>query len=102
MTMSFDAKGIPRLRIEDGGDTLRWIMPNTEVQHNYGKVCYRFDARIPYLSPFAPHDEIIFILKSDGNRLIGSASAAKEKNFGTDENYVLPQYAELKRRDPRQ
>ena len=100
--MSFDAMGIPKLRIEDGSTSEKWIMPNREAQHNYGKVCYRFDARIPYLLPFAQHDEIIFILKPEGNLLIGSASAAKEKNFGVDENYVLPQYAELTRRSSKQ
>jgi hypothetical protein len=31
------------------------------------------------------------------DRLTGSASAAKEKNFGKGENYVLPQYVELTR-----
>jgi CubicO group peptidase (beta-lactamase class C family) len=102
MTMSFDAMGVPKLHIEDSSSSGKWIMPNREVQHNYGKVCYRFDACIPYLLPFAQHDEIIFILKPDGSLLIGSASAAKETNFGADENYVLPQYTELTRRGSKQ
>ncbi len=90
--------GGPGIRIEDGKDTLHWIMPNRDGEHSYGKVCYRFDAEIPYLSPYAQHDEIIFILTEEGDRLIGSASAAKEKDFGLGENYVLPQYTELTRR----
>jgi CubicO group peptidase (beta-lactamase class C family) len=91
----FDDSGIPKLRIEDGNNLDKWIMPNREAQYNYGKVIYRFTASIPFLFPFAQHDEIIFILKPEGDLLIGSASAAKEKDFGKDENYVLPQYVEL-------
>jgi CubicO group peptidase (beta-lactamase class C family) len=97
ITMIFNRTGIPKIHIEDGSNTESWIMPNTEVQHNYGKVCYRFNACIPYLLPYAQHDEIVFILKPLGNLLIGSASAAKEKYFGKGENYVLPQYVELTR-----
>lgn len=97
LAFRFDAGGIPKLRIDDGRNNSSWISPNREVQQNYGKVCYRFDAQIPYLSPYARHDEIVFILKPEGEMLIGSASAAKEKNFGADENYVLPQYVELTR-----
>jgi hypothetical protein len=97
LAVRFDAGGVPKLRIDDGKSNGTWISPSREVQQNYGKVCYRFDARIPYLSPFARHDEIVFILKPEGKMLIGSASAAKEKNFGADENYVLPQYVELTR-----
>jgi CubicO group peptidase (beta-lactamase class C family) len=100
LEMSFNAMGIPKLRIDDRSRSDKWIIPNREAQHNYGKVCYRFDAHIPYLLPFAQHDEIVFILKEEGRLLIGSASAAKEKNFGVDENYVLPQYVELARREP--
>lgn len=99
-SLSFDTDGIPSLRIEDGGDTGKCIRPNSEVRSSYGKVCYRFNASIPYLLSFAPHDEIVFILKHEGIVLTGSASAANEKNFGAGENYVLPQYVELTRTTP--
>jgi len=45
----------------------------------------------------AAHDEVILTVWPEGEQLIGSASAAKEKNFGRGENYVLPQYLELSR-----
>jgi len=96
VTVSFDSRGIPKLRIDDG-DAGEWISPSRDVQKNYGKVCYRFDARIPYLYPYAKHDEVVLVFKPEGDMLVGSASAAKEKNFGVDENYVLPQYLELTR-----
>jgi len=100
LTLRFSSSGIPKLRFENGTDGGLWISPNRGVQKGYGKVCYRFDTQIPYLIPFAKHDEVILVLKPDGNLLIGSASAAKEKNFGKDENYVLPQYLELTRATP--
>jgi hypothetical protein len=58
---------------------------------------WRFDAQIPYLLPSAIHDQVIITIWPQGEQLIGSACAAKEKNFGRDENYVLPQYLELTR-----
>ena len=94
VAVSFDRQGIPKLRIDDGR-VGEWISPNKPVQHGGGKVCYRFDAHIPYLYSSAWHDEIVLILKPEGSMLVGSASAAKEKNFGHDENYVLPQSIEL-------
>jgi CubicO group peptidase (beta-lactamase class C family) len=94
VAVSFNSQGIPKLRIGDGGAG-EWVSPNKPVQHGGGKVCYRFDAHIPYLHSSAWHDEIVLIMKPEGSMLVGSASAAKEKNFGIDENYVLPQYIEL-------
>jgi len=93
----FDAAGSPKMRIEGDGEAGPWLAPNRSVQKNYGRVLYRFDARIPYLIPFAEHDEVIITFLPLGEKLIGSASAAKEKDFGRGENYVLPQYFELTR-----
>ena len=95
ISVTFNELGIPKLRINSVNNSDKWIFPNREGQFNSGKACYRFDACIPYLLPYAKHDEIIFIIKQDGNHIIGSASAAKEKDFGKDENFVLPQYIEL-------
>jgi hypothetical protein len=65
------------------------------VSGNIGKLLWRFDACIPYLYPYAIHDEVILTIWLEGDKLIGSACAAKEKNFGKGENYLLPQYLEL-------
>ena len=96
MALDFDKHGQPKLQI--GGDERgkeHWILPNREVSKGHKTCLWRFDARIPYLFPFAPHDEVILTIWPEGNKLIGSASAAKEKDFGRGENYVLPQFVEL-------
>jgi CubicO group peptidase (beta-lactamase class C family) len=98
LDMTFDAGGKPKLRLREGGKSGEWISAWGKPKGSYERLCYRFNASIPYLYPFAPHDEIVFILKPEGGCLTGSASAAKEKNFCRGENYVLPQYIELVRK----
>ncbi len=71
----------------------------SEIGKSYGSFLWRFDACIPYLHPYAIHDEVILTLWPEGDQLIGHAAAAKEENFGRGENYVLPQYVELTRSD---
>ena len=96
--VAFDGRGNPRMCIKHGDPgTQRWISPNRKVSKGHKTLLWRFDACIPYLDPYAPHDEVILTLWPQGDRLIGSASAAKEKDFGKGENYVLPQYLELAR-----
>jgi CubicO group peptidase (beta-lactamase class C family) len=96
--VEFDARGNPALHIE--GDSCsgdQRVSASGKVKKDYGTLLWRFNACIPYLYPHAIHDEVILTLWPDGDKLIGSASAAKEKNFGHGENYVLPQYIELAR-----
>ena len=96
IAVDFDAHGQPRLQIEgDERGKEHWILPNREVSKGHKTCLWRFDARIPYVYPFARHDEVILTLWSERDKLIGSASAAKEKDFGRGENYVLPQFVEL-------
>jgi CubicO group peptidase (beta-lactamase class C family) len=98
MEVDFDSRGNPRMCIErDNSGKQRWISPNRKVSKGHKSLLWRFDAHIPYLHPYAPHDEVILTLWPQGDKLIGSASAAKEKDFGKGENYVLPQYLELAR-----
>ncbi|MBN2354539.1 beta-lactamase family protein [candidate division KSB1 bacterium] len=98
LVVEFNVRGRPSIRIE--GDTcsaLNGASASQPVRKDYGSLLWRFDACIPYLSPYAPHDEVILTVWPLGDRLIGSAAAAREKNFGVSENYVLPQYVELSR-----
>jgi CubicO group peptidase (beta-lactamase class C family) len=96
IVVDFDFRGQPKLQFEgDERGKLHWIAPNRRVSKGHQTCLWRFDAQIPYLSPFAPHDEVILMLWPEGTRLVGSASAAKEKDFGRGENYVLPQFVEL-------
>ncbi len=96
--VDFDGRGNPRMCIErDDSGKQCWISPNRKVSKGHKSLLWRFDASIPYLHPYAPHDEMILTLWPQGDKLIGSASAAKEKDFGKGENYVLPQYLELTR-----
>jgi CubicO group peptidase (beta-lactamase class C family) len=98
VAVDFDSRGNPRMHIEGPSCSAdEWVRPSRDVQKGYGMLLWRFDACIPYLHPYAVHDEVILTLWREGDRLIGSASAAKEKNFGRGENYVLPQYIELSR-----
>lgn len=98
VAVSFDDGGAPRLRIAgDGRGAGRWVAPSGEVLTNNGAVLWRFDACIPYLYPHALHDEVILTLWPQGERLCGHAAAAREKDFGIGEAYVLPQYVELAR-----
>lgn len=90
--------GLPELQIEgdpcnDGG----WISPSTDRNEGYGALLWRFDACIPFIAPLAPHDEVIVTVWPEGDRLIGSASAANERTFGQGESFVLPQFLELTR-----
>jgi len=98
ISVIFNNQDIPMIQI-DGSECRDsdWTVPSRQVQNKYGKIVYRFDECIPYLLPFAAHDEVILNLVPDGDRLIGSASAAREKNFGMGENYVLPQCIILER-----
>lgn len=96
ITVDFDAHGQPKLQITGPEHSPQpWIAPNRSVSKGHKACLWRFDTRIPYLNPFAPHDELILTLWPEDGRLIGSASAAKEKDFGRGENYVLPQFVEL-------
>jgi hypothetical protein len=102
VSVSFDSDGFPKMLIE--GDTCsrgQWATPTNEIGKSYGSFLWRFDACIPYLHPYAIHDEVILTLWPQGDSLIGHAAAAKEKDFGHGENYVLPQYIELTRSDSR-
>jgi len=97
VTVVFDARGRPRLQIEgDEQAGSPWIPPNRAVSRGHKTCLWRFDARIPYLAPLAPHDEVILTIWPEGDSLVGSASAAKENDFGRGENYVLPQFVELR------
>ena len=96
--VDFDTRGNPRMHIDgDSCSREEWVSPSGGVKKDYGVLLWRFDACIPYLYPYAVHDEVILTIWREGDKLIGSASAAKEKNFGKGENYVLPQYVELVR-----
>jgi CubicO group peptidase (beta-lactamase class C family) len=98
VAVNFDSRGNPKMRIEgDSCSSEQWVKPSRGVKKDYGVLLWRFDACIPYLYPYAVHDEVIVTIWPEGGRLIGSASAVKEKNFGRGENYVLPQYIELVR-----
>ena len=98
--LEFDSCGTPKLRINGkSAGAEKWIPTSSRrASTMYGKLLWRFDTRIPYLYPYAIHDEVIISIWPEGTRLIGSASAAKEKDFGKGENYVLPQYVELRRK----
>ena len=90
--------GLAKLQIE--GDPCNedgWISPSTDETTGYGSLLWRFDACIPFIAPLAPHDEVIVTIWPEGEKLIGSASAANEKVFGQGEAYVLPQFLELTR-----
>jgi hypothetical protein len=96
--VDFSARGQPKLQMErDERSKGHWIAPNREVSKGHKACLWHFDARIPYLSVVAPHDEVILTIWPEGDKLVGSASAAKEKDFGRGENYVLPQFVELSR-----
>jgi hypothetical protein len=97
-SVRFDSRGNPRIRI-DGDSCSRdeWVKASEKVKKDYGMLLWRFNACIPYLKPYAIHDEVILTIWREGNKLVGSASAAKEKEFGRGENYVLPQFIELTR-----
>ncbi len=98
VAIHFDGKGRPKMRIEGDPCSMgKWLAPSRKVSKGHRCLLWRFDACIPYLYPQAVHDEVIITLWPEGRRLAGSASAAKEKNFGKGENYVLPQYVELTR-----
>ena len=98
VAIHIDGKGRPKMRIDgDPCSTGQWIAPSVKVNKGHRCLLWRFDACIPYLYPQAVHDEVIITLWPEGRKLAGSASAAKEKNFGKGENYVLPQYVELTR-----
>lgn len=96
LTVRFDSGGKPSLRIEgdrcSDGD---WVKPSRRAEKSNASLLWRFDACIPYLQPYAIHDEVILTVWPQGEQLIGHLAAAKEKNFGHGENYVLPQYVEL-------
>ncbi len=98
VSLMFDRKGRPELRMhgKEKSDA-EWIAPSGDVAKGHKLLLWRFDACIPYLAPFAPHDEVILAIWPEEGKLIGSAAAAKEKRFGKGENYVLPQYIELAR-----
>ncbi len=98
VAIEFDDQGRPKLHIErDEHSGERWIPPSGEVSKGHKALLWRFDASIPYLYQYAIHDEVIIFVWQKEDKLIGSASAAKERNFGKGENYVLPQYIELTR-----
>jgi len=98
--VSFDLRGNPSIYIDgDNCGNQEWVRTSSEVKKHYGSLLWRFDACIPYLIPFAIHDEVILSIWQEDGKLVGSASAAKEKNFGRGENYVLPQFIELRRSD---
>jgi hypothetical protein len=98
ISVRFDSRGNPGIHIDgDSGSTDEWVKASGKVKKDYGMLLWRFNARIPYLTPYAFHDEVILSIWREGNKLVGSASAAKEKNFGQGENYVLPQFIELTR-----
>lgn len=71
--------------------------PSGDVAKRHKHLLWRFNACIPYLAPFATHDEVIAAIWPEAGKLIDSAAAAKEKRFGQGENWVLPQYVELTR-----
>jgi CubicO group peptidase (beta-lactamase class C family) len=98
VSIRFDSRGNPRMHI-DGDSCSRdeWVKASSQVNRGYGTLLWRFNACIPYLMPYAGHDEVILTLWLEGDKLVGSASAAKEKGFGRGENYVLPQFIELTR-----
>lgn len=93
--LTIDSRGRPKLRLAGGGGGAGWIAPNRGVAKGHKTLLWRFDTSIPYLTALVPHDAVILTVHPEGNMLIGSASAAKEKNFGKGENYVLPQFVEL-------
>ncbi|MBN1687112.1 MAG: beta-lactamase family protein [Spirochaetales bacterium] len=98
VSVGFDSRGNPSLHIDgDNCGKQEWVRASREVKKDYGSLLWRFDACIPYLTPFAIHDEVILNIWREEDRLVGSASAAKEKDFGRGENYVLPQFIELRR-----
>jgi CubicO group peptidase (beta-lactamase class C family) len=93
--------GLPELRIEgDPCNENGWISPSTDKTSGYGSLLWRLDACIPFLTQLAPHDEVIVTVWPEGEKLIGSASAANERAFGKGESYVLPQFLELTRLTP--
>ena len=90
--------GLPEFQI--AGDPCNgsgWVSPSTDRTTGYGSLLWRFDACIPFLARLAPHDEVILTVWPEGEKLIGSASAANERTFGRGESYVLPQFLELTR-----
>lgn len=90
--------GLPELRIEgDPCNEIGWISPSTDETTGYGSLLWRFDACIPFIAQLAPHDEVIITVWPEGEKLIGSASAANERVFGHGDAYVLPQFLELTR-----
>ncbi len=98
VSVSFDSRGNPSMRIDgDSCSKGEWAKASKEVKRDYGSLLWRFDACIPYLMPYAIHDEVILTVWREGDKLVGSACAAKEKGFGRGENYVLPQFIELTR-----
>jgi len=98
VSVSFDSRGNPSIRVDgDSFSNQEWVRASSEVKKDYGSLIWRFDACIHYLKHYATHDEVILNLWRDEDRLVGSASAAKEKDFGRGENYVLPQFIELRR-----
>lgn len=105
LPVAHDAEGYTPL-YSTAGDLVRFgmfhleesLLPGASILSDSSiEMLWRFDACIPYLHPLARHDEVILTIWPQGKRLIGHAAAAKEKNFGRDENYVLPQYVELTR-----
>ena len=98
VSVSFDSRGNPSMHIDgDSCSNQEWVRASSEVKKDYGSLLWRFDACIPYLIPFAIHDEVILNIWREEDGLVGSASAANEKEFGRGENYALPQFIELKR-----
>ena len=101
LSAKFDSGG--RLQIRIDGDSCsgqQWLSPTRDVGKSNGSLLWRFDACIPYLYPFAVHDEVILTVWPQGSELVGHAAAAKEKDFGRGENYVLPQFLRLSRSQP--
>lgn len=92
----FDLLGRPEIMIS--GDSCsggKWVRATAGPKKDYGSLLWRFNACIPYLASQAPHDEVIVTLWPQGELLVGHAAAAREKDYGRVENYVLPQCLEL-------
>ncbi len=101
ISLSINRDGKPHIKIDGGPDSSEQLYPALRgVKRDTGTLLWRFEARIPYLLLHAEHDEVIITVWPEGEDLIGSASAAKEKNFGQGENYVLPQCLILQRTAP--
>jgi len=98
IAVKFDWRGNPKIQIIGNDDrTSIWVKASAGVKKGYGTLLWRFPVCIPYLLPFAVHDEVILNIWQEDSKLVGSASAAREKNFGQGEKYVLPQFVELTR-----